>query len=410
MKHSLILILRWILKKLAQLTIWRYRPAVIAVTGSVGKTSAKLAIAAVIAADRPVRYSRSNFNNELGAPLTILGDYERIAGLFFWPKVIFRAIYNLIVPGDYPEILVLEYGVDRPGDMKYLVSIARPNISVLTAIGEVPPHVEFFDSPDALAREKARIIECLPAASFAILNCDSSIVMGLRERTRARVVSYGFAGDADVQLTDFEHIAQGGRPIGSRFSIKYAGTAAPIELPGVFGRANAYALGAAAAIGLVFGMPLQKIASALASYKPAGARMELVPGQKDTLLLNDAYNASPLSMLAALETLHSLPAKRKVAVLGDMLEIGAYAMRAHEAVGAQAAKAAQVLVTVGPRAKFIAEGARKARMRKNMIYSFETAEEAVMAVQDILKKGDLVLVKGSHSIRLEELVRQIKAQ
>ncbi len=404
MKDQAVLVVRWLLKHLAKATIWRYRPGIIAVTGSVGKTSTKYAIGAVLAADRTVRISRGNFNNELGVSLGVLGDWGKIAGLFFWPKVILAGLWRLVVKSDYPELLILEYGIDRPGDMKRLIGIAEPNVSIVTAIGDVPAHVEFFESPEQVAREKARIIECLEPASFAVLNGDSPAALDLRERTRARVVTYGFGAENDVRVTDFENRVADGRPMGISFRIGYAGNTVLVELDGVFGRAHAYAAAAGAAMGLVFAMPLGKIAEALRSYDPPGGRMELISGPNDTLFLNDAYNASPLSMQEALATLKGLPAKRRIAVLGDMLEIGAYAMDEHRAIGERAAKSANLLLTVGPRAKFIAEGARKAGLRKNYIFSYDTAEEAIPKLSGLLKPGDLALFKASHAVGLEKLV------
>lgn len=409
MKQTAIKILQWMLKKLAQATIWRYRPGIIAVTGSVGKTSTKIAIATVLKAQRSVRFARGNFNNELGVPLTILGDYEKIEGFLFWPTVILEAIRRIIVKEEYPEILILEYGIDRPHDMKHLVSIARPNIGVMTAIGDVPVHVEFFDSPEALAREKARLIESLPVGGFAILNGDSDIVMGLTTRTRARVVTYGFGKGVDIAISNFANRVSGDRPVGISFRIEYAGTAATVTMDNVFGKSYAYAAAAGAAVGLAFGMHLTPIADALREYEPATSRMELIPGLKDTFILNDAYNASPLSMRAALDTLRDLPGKRKIAVLGDMLEIGKYAMGSHEAIGEEASKVADILITVGSRAKFIAEGARKAGMKKTAIYSFESTEETHPQLQEVMRKGDLVLLKASHSIGLESLVEKVRA-
>ncbi|HTY39667.1 MAG TPA: UDP-N-acetylmuramoyl-tripeptide--D-alanyl-D-alanine ligase, partial [Candidatus Paceibacterota bacterium] len=371
MKAPLVKLLQALLKRLAQATMWRYRPGVVAITGSAGKTSAKLAIGAVLSAERSVRYARGNFNNELGVPLTILGDYEKIKGIFFWPRVILRALWNLIVTVDYPDILVLEYGVDHPGDMKYLISIASPNVSIVTGIGNIPPHVEFFKDPEALALEKVRIIECLPEAGYAILNADNELTMDYRDRTRANVLTFGFSKNANIQLSEFEYFFRGPDPQGIRFNISYGGTTVPIELDGAFGKPQAYAVGAAFGVGFIFGMTFTSMTSALRRYQPAEHRLNLEPGMiPGTYVIDDSYNASPLSMTAALETLDALPAKRRVAVLGDMLELGKYAVPAHEALGAQVAKAVNVLVTVGPRAKFVAESARKAGLKRANIYSF----------------------------------------
>src|SRR6266404_2785078 len=195
---TIIKILRWKLRKLAQLTIWRYRPGIVGVTGSVGKTSTKLAIAAVLGSERRVRASHENLNNELGLPLTILGDWsegelklisrdqpahtEKLRKIFFWAKVLLLGSWRLIFKdANYPEILILEYGADRPGDIKHLLNIAKPNVSIITAVGDIPVHVEFFTGPEEVAREKARLIEHLPSAGYAILNYDDLTVMELKD-------------------------------------------------------------------------------------------------------------------------------------------------------------------------------------------------------------------------------------
>ncbi len=331
--------LRWLLKKLAQLTIWRYQPGVIGITGSVGKTSTKLALRAVLEKERRMRASSGNLNNDLGLPLAVLGGWSqsdlrlvsreqpphtaRVSKAFFWLKVVLVSVWRLVFVNrrSYPEILVLEYGADRPGDLKQLLEIARPNISIITAIGETPVHVEFFAGPEEVAREKARLIECLPVAGFAVLNYDDETVMELKDRTRAHIATFGFARGAGVQVTRFENRSEGGRPLGISFKLEYGGNFVPVRIDGVFGKSQAYAAAAAASIGLIFGMNLVKISEALRDYKPADSRMQLLPGVKYAYIIDDAYNASPLSMHAALDVLRGLPAKRKIAVLGDMLDI-----------------------------------------------------------------------------------------
>ncbi|MEK7077377.1 MAG: UDP-N-acetylmuramoyl-tripeptide--D-alanyl-D-alanine ligase, partial [Patescibacteria group bacterium] len=309
----------------------------------------------------------------------------------------------------YPEILILEYGVDRPGDMKHLLDIARPNIAVLTAIGEVPVHVEFFSSPEALAREKAKLIEYLPTAGFAVLNNDDGTVMDLKHRTRGHIMTFGFGKHAEVRILNFETRAEEGRPAGIAFKLQYIGTFVPVRLDGVFGKAQAYAIAAGAALGLVFGMNLVKIAERLKHYHPAEGRMQLIPGIKSAYVLDDSYNASPLSMHAALDTLRELPGKRKVAVLGNMRELGSYSMEAHEYLGGIAAKVIDSLVTVGPHGKLIAEGARKKGINRKNIQSFDSAEEVLPSIQNLVKKGDVILVKGSRAMHLEKVVEALRA-
>jgi len=421
-----VAILKKILRRLARWTIWRYRPAVIGVTGSAGKTSTKLAIKAVLERDRRVRVSFGNLNSDLGLPLTILGDWsaddlalvsratpagtKTFQKIGFWIKAIVGSAWRIVFPsaGDYPEILVLEYGADRPGDIKYLLSIARPNISVITAIGDIPVHVEYYAGPDEVAREKGRLIEYLPVGGFAILNADDPVVMNLQSRTRARVMTFGFEKGSEVRISRFENKVRDGQPVGISFKLEHGSGVVPVRIDNAFGRAHAYAAGAAAAIGIVFGMNLVTISEALARYAPPESRMQLLPGMKYTSIIDDSYNASLIAMRSALETLAALPAKRKVAVLGDMLEIGKYTPEAHEAVGRVVAKSADVLFTVGPRAKFIAEAARSAGMKRAAIFSFDTADEARKPLKDFIKKGDLILVKGSHSMELNKIVEEIR--
>ncbi len=363
----------------------------------------------------------------MGMSLAVLGDWSaeelklishdqpagtaRFRKLIFWLKVIIVGAWRAMVKfKKYPEVLILEYGADRPGDILRLMRIARPEIGIVTAIGDKPAHVEFYEGPEGVAREKARLIERLLPGNFAVLNHDDDMVDSLRDHTRGHVMSYGFEEGADLRVVRLENRVNEGIPAGISFKLEYEGSSVPVRVDGVFGKAPAYATAAAACVGLIFKMNLVTISEALADYVPASSRMELLPGIKRTLVIDDSYNASPLSVRAALETLKDLPAPRKVAVLGDMLEIGKYTIEAHEDVGRQVVGVADILVTVGGRAKFIAEAARDAGMRKEDIYSFSVAEEAVQPLTHFMKKGDLVLIKGSHAMRLDVVVDAITAE
>ncbi len=420
-------ILKHILRRFARLTMWRYRPGVIGITGSAGKTSAKLAVKAVLeGSGRAVRTAPGNLNSELGVVLSILGDWSerdlalvtratpagtrRAAKLWFWVRVIAVSSWRIIVPAThYPEILVLEYGADRPGDIKYLLTIARPNVSIVTAIGDVPVHVEFYDGPEAVAREKGRLIEFLPAAGYAILNGDDPVVRGLQARTRAHVMCYGFDRGEEVRVVRFEHRFRGdGTPDGISFKLEYAGGTVPVRIPHVFGRTHAYAAAAGASVGIVFGMNLVAISDALAHYAPAESRMQVMRGIRSSYVIDDAYNASPIAMRAALEVLRDFPAARRIAVLGDMKELGRFSREAHVKAGKIVAKTADALFAVGPEARVLAEAARAEGMKKTDIFLFDSADVAKVAVRDFLKKDDLVLVKGSHAMRLDKVVDEIR--
>jgi len=407
-KEKLQKYLQRIIRQLAVWTLRKYDPGIIAVTGSVGKTSTKEAIYTVLKNHRKVRRNSGNFNNEIGVPLTILGDWDKIAGKYFWLKVVLVSCLRFIVRWRYPELLILEYAADKPGDIKYLLDIAKPQVGIVTAIGDIPVHVEFYSGPEAVAREKAKIIETLSATGFAILNFDDETVFNLRDRTRSHLMYYGFGEGATMRITNFEARMEGGRPGGISFKLNYGGSFVPVRLDGCFGKAQAYAAAAAACVGIAFGLNLVKIAEALLEYEAPPRRGKLVAGVKHTWIIDDTYNASPLSMEAAIHTAESLKAKRKLAVLGDMLEIGKYTLEAHQHIGELVPKVFDFLVTVGARAKFIAEGANQSGMAQKNIFSFDTAEEAGKAVQDLMRTGDLLLVKASRGIQLDKVVEEIR--
>ena len=396
------------LRQLAIWTIQKYQPGIIAITGSVGKTSAKEAIFAVLKKYRNVRANSGNFNNEIGMPLTILGGWDKISGKYFWLKVICVSLFRLVFRLKYPELLILEYAADKPGDIKYLLDIAKPQIGIVTAIGEIPVHVEFYSGPDAVAREKSKVVEALQVNGFAILNNDDEAVLNMKDRTRAHIMTYGFSEYATVQISNFENRMAGNRPAGIAFKLSYGGSFVPVRLDESFGKAQAYASAAAACVGIAFGLNLVKIAEALLEYNTPSGRGKLLDGIKHTFIIDDSYNASPASMEAAIHTADSLKAKRKIAVLGDMLEIGKYTAEAHEFIGGLIPKVFDILFTVGARAKFIAEGAKESGMAQKNIYSFDTADEASKEVQKILRKGDLILVKASHGIGLDKVVEEIR--
>ena len=403
-------ILKRILKVLARAVIHRYRPTIIGVTGNVGKTSTKEAIRIVLSGERRVRAPLKSFNNELGMPFTILSESEFGAGLFFWCKTIVSGLSQLVLKNRaYPEILVLEYGVDKPGDMKYLLEIARPQIALVTAIGEVPVHVEFFGGPEELAREKSKLISQLPSSGFAVLNADDAAVLRMKNDTRAKILTFGFSETADLTISNFSNNFDSGE-FGANFKLSQGGASVPVRLKNVLGKAQSYATAGAAATGLIFDMNLIKIAEALAFYKPPAGRFRIIKGVKESTIIDDTYNASPLAMREALTVLRDLPAQRKIAVLGDMLEIGEYTVETHEAIGRLAAEGVQMLITIGERGKFIAEAAKQSGFSKESIFVFESVSEAGKFLQENIRVGDIILVKASQAVRLEKIVKEVMAE
>ena len=428
-------ILQKILAVLARATIWKYKPLIIGITGSVGKTSTREAIFAVLKKKYKVRTAEKNYNNEIGLPLAILGIPHHGRNIFRWAYSLIRANKRIVWYVPYPEILVLEYGVDHPNDMDYLLSIAKPNIVVVTAIGDIPVHVEFFENPEDLIKEKAKLVEVLPSDGYAILNHDDYAIYDMKEKTCARVLTYGTEEHADLKITNYKPDARRGRvptetselqiikdeklgdiPDGISFKLEYGGNVVPIRLHNTFGMPQAYSVTAAVAVGLVMKMNLVEISEALKDYAPPAGRLRLLKGIKNSFILDDTYNASPEAMRAALDTLKSLPGKRKIAVLGDMLEIGRYTEQAHRAIGDRSAEFVDLLFCVGPRAKFIADEAltrgveRNARqLEPKQVFKFDDALSAGRALDPIIQEGDIILVKGSQAMRMEKAVEEIMA-
>ncbi len=410
MRSYLLKKLKSTLKGLAKLTLKRYDPKIVGITGNVGKTSAKVATRYVLSEKFRVRASAKSFNNELGLPLAILGDWKKTGGFIFWLKVIISSIFRLIFKSkSYPEILVLEYGVDHPGDMTYLLDIARPEIGVVTAIGEIPVHIEYFTGKEAVAREKSKMITQLPTTGFSILNADDLTVYKMKEKTRSQVMTFGFTEKADMKINTFETNFNENMQ-GVTFKLSYGGSFIPVRLDRVLGKARGYTAAVAASVGLVLGVNLVDISEALSKIESPPGRMKVIKGIKDTWIIDDTYNASPLATEAALETLEDIDIKRKVGVLGDMLEIGKYTAEAHEKIGDLAKKHLDILITVGMRGKFIHESAKDSGMDQENVHHFDKIDEAALFLQDLIKKGDLILAKASQAVRLEKVVKEVMAE
>lgn len=385
-----------------------YKPVVIVITGSAGKTSTKEAVSTVLERHWKIRKTERNLNTELGVPLTIIGAEIESYRVSF--TTVTRGIAEalcLIVfrQKTFPQALVLELGADRPGDIKSFMRWIKPTISVVTSVGEIPVHVEYYSGPQEVAQEKSWIVKKTRKDGYAILNRDDEVVYEMKEKTKANVITFGFAEEADFRIAEY-----GFRENGIGFKLFHKGTFVPIRLNNCFGKPAAYAAAAASAVGVAMGLNLVEIADALLGYQPPPGRMRLLGGVKGTRIIDDTYNASPSAMHAALETLDQISSKRKIAVLGDMREIGKYSYEAHETVGFFAAGICDYIFTVGDSAKIIQEGARKKGFDEKRMMHFNESVEAGSKLQEILESGDLVLVKGSRAMRMEKIVEEIMAE
>ena len=408
-------LLQIILRILSKAVIRKYNPLVIGITGSVGKTSTKEAVFAVLKSKFKVRASDASFNNEVGFPMAVLGLKK--PGRVIWILNILKSIRLLLIKyKSYPEILVLEMGADKPGDIDYLVDIARPKIGVVTAVGELPVHVEFYSGPEQVAKEKSKLIQALPPEGLAVLNYDDEIVFDMKDLSKAKTITYGFDKDADVAASDSNYFLENNGTVGGGivFKLNYEGKVVPFRLNNALGRHQIYAVLAAAAVGLHFGINLVEISQALEKLEFPKQRMKLLRGVKNSWIIDDSYNASPLSTHAALDTLKEFGEKiiektgfgRKIAVLGDMRELGVFTEQAHRQIGNLAGDRAQYLFTVGPAAKFIYDSAFN-QLPKENIMSFNNSDEAGERLKDFIQEGDIILVKGSRAMKMEKIVEAV---
>jgi UDP-N-acetylmuramoyl-tripeptide--D-alanyl-D-alanine ligase len=397
-----------ILRIEAQLVLWRYKPRIVAITGSVGKTSTKDAVYAVFSKVAHVRKSEKSYNSEIGLPLTVLGISNGWNSPFLWLKNILKGLYLFIIPHKYPKWLILEVGVGKAGDMKKTASWLKTDVVIVTAIGETPAHIEFFSSRKHLIEEKSGLIKTLKKDGFLILNVDDEAVKEMKEKTRNLTVGYGFSEDASVRgselniLYDKENI-----PEGIVFRVDEGGSSLPVIIEGVFGNNHVYASLAALATASVLKFNMINAINMLKDYDIPPGRMRLLKGINDSLIIDDTYNSSPFACESALRTLGEVKSKRKIAILGDMLELGKHTIEAHKNIGKVAYENVDVLIVVGPRASSIKEGAIEAGMKEKNIYEFATSLEAGDFAKTFVQKGDLVLVKGSQGMRMERAVESI---
>jgi UDP-N-acetylmuramoyl-tripeptide--D-alanyl-D-alanine ligase len=360
---------------------WRGRSGVrvVGITGSTGKTIAKEIVADVLARSFRVLRNEGNLNSETGLPMTLLNLEPR------------------------HEVAVLEMSMYTEGEIARLAEIARPEVGAVLSVH--PTHLERAGSIEAIARAKAELPAALPSDGLAVLNADDARVAAMRDVTAARVLTFGLEASAEVRAIDVEShgVAGSSFTLVAPWGTRRLHSATP-------GRHLVPHALAAAAVAEHLGVPLDEVEAALAAGSHAPHRMELVEAAGGATVVDDTYNASPVSVAAALDFLAEspvAPGRHRYAVLGDMLELGPDEERLHREIGARAAGVADALVTVGERGRWIGEGAIAAGMPR--VTMVADAEEAGAAVERDLAPGvgDLVLVKGSRGIELDRLVAEL---
>lgn len=391
---------------MAKIVLRTRKPIVVGITGSVGKSSAKEAIALVLSQNYQTRFSPGNYNNEFGLPAAILGIENPGRSIARWVGAYMHTALIAVRLESYPEVLVLEMGVDHPGDMDYLLGIVRPDVAVLTRIAE--SHLTNFENLAQIAKEKGKLIAALSEEGIAILNADDERVMRQAERTRAKIISYGLSPQASLFADNIRVLQENGRADGLSFKLNSDGKSIPVRLPAVVARHHLAAVLSAAAVGTALKMHLVDIAAALTEFRALPGRMNLLDGDAGIRIIDDTYNASLLSTEAALATLRELIAPRKVVILGDMLEIGSGSDEAHRALrDAVIASGATVFIGVGQHMRFLADALQGTNFPEKSIYHYPDPLTARDRLAEHIRPGDLVLVKGSQGLRMEFIVARL---
>lgn len=404
MKETLRSLIVYILTIEARAVIKRYKPRIVIVTGSVGKTSTKDAVYTALSAKYFVRRSEKSFNSDIGAPLTILGVPNGWSNPLQWIRNILDGLLLILIRAPYPEWLVVEVGADRPGDISRSLAWLQPEVVVATRFPAVPVHVEFYDSPEAVQEEELAPLRWLKPGGVAVVNGDDEIVRKAHVPEGVEKRVFGLIDTSDIHANKVRWLTWKGMPCGTSFDVHVGKERAHVSLDGAAGEAHVYAALAGIAAAVSVGVPLEDASQAFINHQTPPGRMRLIKGTRGTVIIDDSYNASPIALTEALNTLATLPRKgKRIAILGDMLELGSYSVQEHEKIGALAKESADILITVGVRARGYASGAEKAGMPAEQILQFDKGTDAGEHVLSILGEGDLILVKGSQGMRMERI-------
>jgi UDP-N-acetylmuramoyl-tripeptide--D-alanyl-D-alanine ligase len=405
MKRLKFLIEGYILSKAATI-LARSESIVVAVVGSVGKTSTKDAVALALSPFGTVRCSPKSYNSNIGVALTILGQESPwsnpLAWLWLVVKVSFQSLY-----AKCPErYVVLEVGADVPGEIARVIQHVQVDVVVCTAWGDAPVHMEAFGDAEAVVRDDLSMIGALTKSGAVIINKDDKwfdTAVMLAAKHGASIDTYGTNIDANVRIDSSTVEYDGVRPLGMRFDMKVAGTQHSISVNGSVGAHVGYPLAAALATASVLGLNVAIAAGALAHHVSPKGRMKVLPGINGCVLIDDTYNSSPIAAEAALRMLATVEGEGMgIAVLGDMRELGSQAVPQHQRIGRLCAElGVDRIFAIGEHAKTLTDAAVAAGMSPSAVSTFHFVEEAAEKLKELPKAGDVVLLKGSQGIRVE---------
>lgn len=391
-----------ILHGVVKIRLHRHTPIIIGVTGSFGKTSTKEAIAHVLKKKWSIYSNPKSFNTEIGLLLALLEQPSGFRSPLKWARILASGFWKALTGKKY-AFLVLEYGADKLGDIEKLVAMVKPNVAVITKIARVHQAGGQFKNEEEVFEEKKKLAQCLGKNEVAILNASDKYLSRLDKKLRAKTFWFG-TEKSDIFADEVRNTAQG---IVARICKKQKKIAAAFSIPGTY---HIEILLPALLVGMLHGISLEEGIRALATFRLPPGRMGIIQGKNDSIILDSSYNASPETVKQALSLLRDFPGKRKIAVLGNMNELGALTEEAHREIGDFIAmvKGIDLLIAVGEAAHFIAEEALKKGFNTSKIETLQRAEEAGDFLASRVTKGDVVLFKGSQNrVRLERAVKMM---
>lgn len=405
MKKTFKRIIRAFLGMCARLILWRKKPEIIAITGSAGKTTTKSFLSQLLSIDFNVLASSEGYNTDIGAPLVLFNEKipQKVTSIVGWTIVSFKVFAKALFTGDYPEKIIIEMGADAPGDIEYLVKLFSPRKAIILSV--LPTHLLTFKTIDEVAREKGILAKSLPEGGRLYLNYDDARVRDMSKKTRADVIFFGKEKGANWRVEDVKSDLSG-----TSFTLNHFGEKVEFAAQ-IFGEQMIYPLTSAIVVALEEGIGEKKIKEAVSEIKPSRGRMNVIPGIKGSVIIDDSYNSSPEPAILALEFL-GRGEGRKIAVLGSMNELGDYEKEGHEKVGRKAAEAADLITTVGEASeKYLARAALAEGFDKEKLVSFNGSDKVGTYLKKIVRKGDIILLKGSQNkVRLEKAVEKIMAE
>lgn len=387
------------------------KPVVIGVTGSLGKTTTKDAIFHVLSKRYKVLKSDKSYNTEWGLPMTLLGVTSPGSSIVGWMKLLVRSFRAAFFSKEHFDFIVLEMGVDKKGDMDILLSVVKPQIAVFTAVAPVHMADGQFADLGSIYEEKAKLIHSVPAAKdggIVFLNAENDFLRSKNPDLDAKIVWYGDDAKAKLLARNIKMESASLETIGLSFEACYGDVCADFSIP-ILGKQHISNLLPAIGCGLLQGLYMDDIVSALRDFHLPPGRLNPIPGIRESLIIDSSYNASPVATQSALQTLREISAERKIFVFGNMNELGSGSEKAHRDIAQVIAGAADILVTVGDQAAFTADEVLQQKiLTKEAVHSFLDIGVARDFVKGIIQKGDVILVKGSQNkVRLEKLVKYI---